>query len=152
VGGKDTGDFELWLVVKPSVVTGYQYVAVLGVLGGSIYFHTSMPSSNGNAGVYCSAGEKDFGAAVSNNVAHLLRFYRVSGTLFCDVDGVTAPSSWPSTDNLTAIGSIFDWGVYDGASMQGCHAEFLLINGSLTTGERDALKANIAAYYGLTVA
>lgn len=139
-----TGDFELWIVAKPTSIAGY--VGVMK-LAGLIYFYTSR-SGNGKAGVYCSAGDKDFGSNVAVNTVHLLRLYRVSGTLFCDVDGTACPNSWGSTDNLVASGVQYTWST----GFIGVMPEMILINGALTSDERDALKTNIATFYGIPIA
>lgn len=144
-----TGDFEIWIVAKPTTLAGYKGMFLLG---GIIYFYTSR-AGNGKAGAYIqSSGDRDFNLAVSINTAHLMRLYRHSGVIYCDVDGTTAPNSWASTDNILASGGAHQWSCPGGEQFVGVMPEAILINGALTSGERDALKSNIATYYGLNVA
>lgn len=143
-----TGDFEVWIVAHPTSSAGHKCVAIIG---GLAYFYTTT-SGNGKAGIYLSStGGHTFNQAVSANVSHLLRFYRVSGTVFCDVDGATAPNSWAMSDNLVKAANYF-WGVTGTEQFAGDMAEFTIFSSALTNAERDALKTALADYYNLTVA
>jgi len=138
-----TGDFEVWFVCNPSSSASTKG---LGVLCGQIYFYTAR-SSTANAHAFIGGGYRNFGAAVSINTNHVIRFYRVSGTMYCDVDGTTAGSSFASTENLSNF-STSTWGV-SGEYFVGDQAEFIVINGALSAGEKAALQSHLITRYGV---
>lgn len=143
-----TGDFELWVVAHPTSATGTKCV---GALAGALFIYTGV-SGNGKAGIYISSAGayRDFNLAVAANVSHLLRFYRVSGTVYCDVDGATAPNSWACSDNLVKTANYL-WGQTGSEQFAGDMAQFIIITGSLSSTERDTLKTRLATYYNITV-
>jgi hypothetical protein len=145
-----TGDFELWVVCYPTSSTGTRCV---GFLAGAIYFYSSTGVASGGAGkpgFYNVSGYNHFGGNVSANAKHILRFYRVSGRLYCDVDGATMPSNFASTDNLVKAAN-YSWGETGGEQFAGDMSDFIIIRGSLTSSERDALKTHFSTIYNIPV-
>lgn len=141
------GDFELWIVCRPAVTTGAKCIAVVA---GAIYFYTTFAGA-GKANIYTALGNYDFATSLAANTNYLLRLYRVSGVLYLDVNGTTDANTRASVDAMSAA-SNYRWGESGSEQFNGQSAFYLLINGALTSGERDALKASIATLYGLTVA
>lgn len=139
-----TGDFEVWFVAYP---TSSASTKGLGGLCGQIFFYSAR-GGTANAHSFVGGAYRSFGLAVSINNNHVIRFYRVSGTLYCDVDGTTAGSSFASTENLTNS-TTTTWGV-SGEHFVGDMAEFIVIRGALSAGEKAALQSHLITRYGVS--
>lgn len=141
-----TDGFELWVVVRPTDLTGRRAIGARGSYAPAFFTRTNTVSK---PSVY-SAAFYDFDTTLIVNTNYLLRFYYHSGVWRCDVNGVTeATTHTVAAPNNS--GATWCIGSEDSASARfaGYMGPVILFKSALTAPEASALATTLKTFYGI---
>lgn len=143
-----TGDFENWYVVMPTTLSGGD-IALGARANYQPEFYTR--ASAANKPTVFDGAVRAFNTTLSINTTYLLRFYRHSGTLYCDVNNTQEANTFASsTDHnvLTSLALGFDGSSGDKAKSNIAFNAWF--NQALTAGEANTLALLLGYYYSMT--
>lgn len=148
VTGSDfgTGDWEAWYVWRPTDLGANRALGARGVADPELY-----SSADGKLNIYL-VGERKFDSVLTVNTNYVIRFYRHSGVLKCDINGVTESTTHAVARDLsTTVPIVFGAGDTAGASEKSrSYMSFdAWFNSALTSGEAADLLALLKTFHGI---
>lgn len=145
-----TGDFEFWCVLNPSSLTGYRCLGSLEPVKPVFY---ASAAGNAKFTFFDGVSFRAFNTTVTTSTSYLVRFFRVSGTMYCAVNGTTEATSWAYTASIAASSagmalsseSVASQGSY----FSGQIACALWFGAGLDNGAAATLTTHLKTYYGI---
>lgn len=143
-----TGDFEFWCVFRHAFAGSTGCFSALGSYSPGFYYISSgtIKPTFWDGGAF-----RNFNTTLTSGADYLIRFFRVSGTMFCAINGATEASSYAHAADISGTKALHVCSESAGsaAPFVGQMAACLWFKEGLTSGEASALTTALKTYFGI---
>lgn len=145
-----TGDFEYWCLFKPTTLTGDRCLIAMSSVRPSLYCSTT--SGAGKPAFWDGVAYRVFNTTLTSGSLYLVRLYRVSGVVYCAVNGTTEANSFAFTTSIVTPSKVALGSESVASSVSpyvGSMRAAMVFKSGLTSGEASALTTALKTIGGI---